>query len=166
MSEDGFISGENDNVDFLNPYQGEDEDYGYKEFINSVGHILVGRRTYEKVISMGYHYHTDKIVYVATRSLRQSENENLIYYNGSFNALITKLKTSQDTNIYCDGGAELAQSLIAENLIDEIILSIIPIKLKNGTLLFDKGTVPHNFSVKKKREFKTRLVQICYELKK
>jgi dihydrofolate reductase len=166
MSEDGFIAGENDNIDFLNPYQVENEDYGYKEFINSVGYILVGRRTYEKVIGMGYHYHTDKIVYVATRNLRQSENENLIYYNGSLKALLTKLKASQHTNIYCDGGAELAQSLIAENLIDQITLSIIPIKLENGTLLFDKGMVPHNFSLKKKREFKTRLVQFSYELKK
>lgn len=166
MSEDGFIAGENDNIDFLNPYQVEGEDYGYKEFINTVGHIIVGRRTYEKVIGMGYHYHTDKIVYVATSSLKLSENENLIYYNGSFNELITKLKASQHTNIYCDGGAELAQSLIAENLIDEIILSIIPVKLENGTLLFEKGTIPHNFSLKKKREFKTRLVQFYYELKK
>lgn len=165
MSEDGFIAGENDNIDFLNPYQIDGEDYGYKEFINSVGHIIVGRRTYEKVISMGYDYHTDKIVYVATSSLRQSENENLTYYNGSFNALITKLKASQNTNIYCDGGAELAQSLIAENLIDEIILSIIPVKLESGTLLFEKGRVPRNFSLKKKREFKTGLVQFFYELK-
>ena len=166
MSEDGFIAGENNNIDFLNPYQVEGEDYGYKEFINSVGHIIVGRKTYEKVSSMGYHYHTDKIVYVATSSLRESENENLTYYNGSFNALITKLKASQHTNIYCDGGAELAQSLIAENLIDEIILSIIPIKLKIGTLLFEKGLVPHNFLIKKKQEFKTKLVQVTYELKK
>lgn len=166
MSEDGFIAGENDNIDFLNPYQVEGEDYGYKEFINSVGHIIVGRRTFEKVIGMGYHYHTDKIVYVATRSLRESENENLTYYNGSINALITKLKASQHTNIYCDGGAELAQSLIAENLIDEIILSIIPVKLEKGTLLFEKGIVPFNFSLKKKQAFKTRLVQFSYALKK
>ena len=75
MSEDGFIAGENDNIDFLNPYQVEGEDYGYKEFVNSVGHIIVGRKTYEMVIGMGYPYHTDKIVYVATSVARQSENK-------------------------------------------------------------------------------------------
>ena len=37
MSQDGFIAGENDNIDFLNAYQVEDEDYGYKIFIKTIG---------------------------------------------------------------------------------------------------------------------------------
>lgn len=165
MSADGFIAGENDNIDFLTPFQTEGEDYGYNEFINSVGSIIVGRKTYEKVIRMGFPYHPDKTVYVATRSSIQSDTGNLLYYNGSFKSLISKLKSSHQNNIYCDGGAELAKSLIAEDLIDEIILSVIPVKLENGTSLFENGVVPQNFSLKKKREFKTGLVQFSYELK-
>jgi len=166
MSADGFIAGENNNIDFLNPYQIEGEDYGYNEFINSVGSIIVGRKTYENVIGMGFPYHPDKTVYVATKSSRQSETENLIYYYGSFKPLITKLKSSQHKNIYCDGGAELAKSLIAEDLIDEIIVSIIPVKLETGTLLFENGRVPDHFSLKKKQAFKTGLIQYSYELTK
>ena len=166
MSEDGFIAGENNNINFLNPYQVEGEDYGYNEFINSVGNIIVGRKTYEIVIGMGYPYHPDKTVYVASRNPRQSETENIIFYHGSFKSLIMKLKASQHKHIYCDGGAELAKSLIGEDLIDEIILSVIPVKLENGTLLFEHGMVPHNFSLKKKQAFKTGLIQFSYELKK
>ncbi len=166
MSEDGFIAGENDSIDFLNPYQIEGEDYGYNEFINSVGNIIVGRKTYEKVIGMGFPYHPDKTVYVATRSSIQSDNGNLIYYNGSFKSLISKLKSSQHKNIYCDGGAELAKSLIVEGLIDEIILSVIPVKLETGTLLFENGMVPDHFLLKKKQAFKTGLIQYYYELTK
>ena len=36
MSQDGFIAGENDNINFLNPYQIEGEDYGYGNFIKTI----------------------------------------------------------------------------------------------------------------------------------
>tara|TARA_B110000459_G_scaffold59629_1_gene66836 strand:- start:82 stop:336 length:255 start_codon:yes stop_codon:yes gene_type:complete len=64
-SQDGFISGESDDLSFLKLV--EIEDYGYLKFINSVGHILVGRKTYDKVISMGFPYHENKNVYVISR---------------------------------------------------------------------------------------------------
>lgn len=165
MSSDGFIAGENDNIDFLKPYQVEGEDYGYNKFINSIEAIIVGRKTYQMVIGMGYPYHLDKTVYVATRSSMKSDTSNLFYYSGDLKVLITTLKSSNHKNIYCDGGAELAQLLIAENLIDEIILSIVPVKLENGTLLFENGMVPSDFELKNKREFPTGLIQYSYKLK-
>ena len=51
-SQDGFISGESDDLSFLKSVEIEGEDYGYLKFIDSVGPILVGRKTYDKVISM------------------------------------------------------------------------------------------------------------------
>ena len=76
MSKDGFIAQENDNLDFLNDFnnfQLGGEDYGYSDFIDSVESIVVGKKTYEKVLSMNYPYHEDKKVYVITRSLKQSK---------------------------------------------------------------------------------------------
>lgn len=52
ISEDGFIAGVKDNLDFLNEYIIEGEDYGYANFIKSIDTVVVGRRTYEKVFSM------------------------------------------------------------------------------------------------------------------
>ena len=166
MSSDGFLAGENDNIDFLSPYQVEGEDYGYNEFIKSVGAIIVGRKTYEIVIGMGYPYHPDKNVYVATRGSIKSDRENLFFYNGDMKALIKQLKSSQHKNIYCDGGAALAKSLFNERLIDEIILSVIPVKLEKGIMLFDNGIIPNDFKLKGSKEFKTGLIQYYYELQK
>ena len=50
ISEDGFIAGAGENLDFLNMVQVEGEDYGYAQFLNSIDVVLVGRKTYEKVI--------------------------------------------------------------------------------------------------------------------
>ena len=166
ISSDGFLAAENDNIDFLNPYQVEGEDYGYNAFINSVGAIIVGRITYEIVTGMGYPYHPDKNVYVATRSSTKTDRENLFFYNGDMKALINHLKSSQHKNIYCDGGATLAKSLLDEKLIDEIILSVIPIKLEKGKLLFDKGIIPNDFKQKSRKEYETGLIQYHYDLQK
>lgn len=159
MSSDGFLAGENDNIDFLTPYQIADEDYGYNEFINSVGVIIVGRNTYETVVGMGYPYHPDKRVYVVTRSSIQSDRENLVFYNGDLRQLIDLQKTSQHQNIYCDGGAVLAKSLMSEGLIDIIILSVIPVKLEKGKSLFVNGVIPNNFKQVGRRVFKSGLIQ-------
>ena len=159
MSTDGFIAGENDNLDFLNPYQMDGEDYGYKNFTDSVSHIIVGRKTFEVVQGMGFPYHSDKIVYVITNSTIHSNNKNIIFYNGDLASLIKEIQSSSQMNIYCDGGAVLANSLLANDLIDEIILSIIPITLKSGTLLFENGETPEQFIQHKQIDYTNGVIQ-------
>jgi len=166
ISEDGFIAGEDNNLDFLNPYQGGEEDYGYSEFINSVGCILVGRKTYDVVVNMGYPYHPEKMVYVVTKQLRISSSEKLLFFDGNLRKLINEIKSSQNLNIYCDGGAELTQSLIAADLIDEMILSVVPIQLHHGTLLFQGGMVPNQFSLRSKQTYPNGLVQSLHVFKR
>jgi|TARA_B110000495_G_scaffold94397_1_gene81558 dihydrofolate reductase len=159
ISEDGFIAGAGENLDFLNMVQVEGEDYGYAQFLNSIDVVLVGRKTYEKVISMGYPYHDDKKVFVITKSQKTSNKENFHYYTGNLVELIHELKTATQKNIYCDGGAELVTYLIKRNLIDQIILSVIPLKLKRGTLLFKQDEIPQSFKWVNSVEFKSGLIQ-------
>ncbi len=164
MSQDGFIAGENDNIDFLNPYQIEGEDYGYGNFIKNIGSIIVGRKTYDKVIGMGYPYHNDKEVYVITRTAKNNETSPY-FYDGELTTLIEKLKCNNSGNIYCDGGAELAQTLIDLKLIDEMILSVIPVNLNDGILLFSGGIVPVQFQLENKIDFHNGLTQFKYHLR-
>jgi dihydrofolate reductase len=164
MSEDGFIAGDNNNLDFLNPYQSGAEDYGYYDFIQSVGSILVGRKTYDKVLDMGYPYHEDKLVYVISRTTKTT-SKFLKFYGGDLKALIDKLKNSDAGNIYCDGGAKLAHTLIKLRLIDEMIISVVPVYLKSGTLLFDKGNIPEQFQFIQRKEYNSGLIQSRYQLK-
>lgn len=75
-SQDDFISGESDDLSFLKLVEIEGEDYGYLKFINSVEAILVGRKTYDKVISMGFPYHENKNVYVISRDVKKGGRSN------------------------------------------------------------------------------------------
>jgi len=101
---------------------------------------------------------------IISRTKKSSLNSPY-YYFGDLNSLINKLKSLESGNIYCDGGAELAQSLIGVGLIDEIILSVIPVKLHKGTLVFKNGIVPAEFQIENQVEFKTGLKQYTYNLK-
>lgn len=57
---DGYIAKPNDDLSFLDQVAQEGEDYGYADFIRTVDTVIVGRKTYDKVISMGYPFpHTD-----------------------------------------------------------------------------------------------------------
>ena len=134
------------------------------KFINSVGPILVGRKTYDKVISMGFPYHENKNVYVISRDKKKLGKKKLTFFSNDISELVAQLKKSSTKNIYCDGGAELAKYLISKNLIDQIILSVIPLKLVKGTLLFNKGAVADKYELKSTKEFSSGLKQYRYEL--
>ena len=53
MSLDGFIAKTDDDISFLNQVELEGEDYGYSGFVNTVDTVILGRKTYDKVLSMG-----------------------------------------------------------------------------------------------------------------
>ena len=58
MSLDGYIATKDNSLEFLSMVEQEGEDYGYNDFVKSVDAVIIGRKTYEKVIEMGYENHT------------------------------------------------------------------------------------------------------------
>ena len=96
------------------------------------------------------------------QEIKKIGKKKLTFFSNDISDLVTQLKKSSAKNIYCDGGAELAKYLISKNLIDQIILSVVPVELKKGTLLFEKGIVPQNFQLKKTDEFESGLIQFFY----
>lgn len=162
MSLDGFIARPDDDLEWLNCVAKDGEDYGYSAFTQTVDTILIGRRTYEKILTLVEKYpHHDKITYVITQTEQQSQ-ENIIFYTENINDLIHELKQKEGQNIYCDGGAMLVQNLIRENLIDEMIISIIPILLGEGIRLFENIIATNHLKLIATKHFDTGLVQVHY----
>lgn len=159
---DGYIAAKNDNIDFLNAVTLEGEDYGYAEFIKSVDTVIVGRKTYDKVLSMGYDFpHADKESYIITRTQKVSIG-NIHFYNGSLKELVEKLKTKLGKNIFCDGGAEIVNLLLKEKLFDEMYISIIPCILGSGTRLFHEINKACSIKLVNSTTYKSGLVQLHY----
>ena len=163
---DGYIAKPNDDLSFLSIVEHEGQDYGYADFVQSVDTVIVGRKTYDWVIGQGYEFpHSDKESYVITRQARPNKG-NINFYNGDLKSLVTELKNKEGKNIFCDGGSEILNQLLTDKLFDELILSIIPIIVGNGTKLFKEGIPEQELKLKSVNHFEKGLVQLHYELKK
>jgi dihydrofolate reductase len=164
MSLDGYIATEDNGLDFLSPMEQENEDYGYREFTETVDTVIIGRKSYDKVLEMGYEYpHRDKEVYIITHTERPASG-SFLFYTGNLPELVRELKLREGKNIYCDGGAEIANILMNENLIDEYIISVIPTLLGSGIPLFKPGRPEQKLNLISSKQFEKGLVQLKFEI--
>jgi len=162
QSLDGYIAAAHDDLSFLNIVEREGEDYGYANFLQNIDTIIIGRKTFDWVINkMGYFPNSDKKVYVVT-SLSKDNYDNIVFFSGSVSQLISDLKKQGDKHIFCDGGAYLVNKLLKEQLIDEIIISVIPVILGGGIKLFYDNYPQQNLKFNSVKSYESGLVQLNY----
>lgn len=167
MSLDGYIAKPNDDLGFLKLVEKEGEDYGYAAFTGTIDTVIIGRRTYDyvlKEIGPSFYDNGKRDVYVITRTQRPPVGRT-IFYKGNIPELIKKLKSGKGKNIYCDGGAEVINELLRHDLIDEFIISVVPILLGNGTRLFKDGRPEKILEFIQAKTFDTGLAQLHYKRK-
>ncbi|TRZ46336.1 dihydrofolate reductase family protein [Robertkochia solimangrovi] len=160
---DGYIAKPNDDLSFLDRVQKEGEDYGYHDFIANVDTVIIGRRTYDWVVKqVGFFPHSDKETYIITRTSKPAQ-DTINFYSGSLTELIFSLKSKKGKNIFCDGGAAIVNALLKENLIDEFIISVIPVLTGDGIRLFQNGRPEQALRLISAKSFETGLVQLHYQ---
>src|SRR5690606_4893048 len=164
---DGYIAKPNDDLSFLKDVEKEGEDYGYAEFVATIDTLIIGRRTYDyvvKEIGASHYDNGERNVYVITRTERPNLGR-ITFYTGNLTELVQQLKSENGKNIYCDGGAEIINELLERDLIDEFIISVVPVLLGNGTRLFKDGRPEQVLEFVKAKAFETGLIQINYKRK-
>jgi len=162
ISLDGFIAKTDGDISFLNQVELEGEDYGYSGFINTVDTVILGRKTYDKVLSMGIESpYGDRQIFVITRTPRPDSGKT-VFFSGKLADLVLSLKCQPGQNIYCDGGAEIISHLLQENLIDEMTVSVIPVLLGDGIRLFGYKFPEQKLQLLKSQSFEKGLVQLHY----
>jgi dihydrofolate reductase len=159
---DGYIAKPGDDLGFLSMVEKKGEDYGYADFITTVDTVILGRKTHDWVMKHIQEFpHADKDTYVITRTARPSFGRT-IFYTGALKNLILRLKSEPGKNIFIDGGAEIVHVLLKERLIDEFIISVIPILLGDGIKLFNDGRPEEKLELINVKTFKTGLAQLHY----
>lgn len=165
---DGYIAKPNDDLSFLKLVEKEGEDYGYAEFIANIDTIILGRRTYDWVlreIGTSHYDNGERNVYVITRTERQSVG-NTKFHTGNLTELVQQIKSENGKNIYCDGGAEIVNELLISDLIDEFIVSIVPVLVGDGIRLFKDGRPEQQLELVSTKAFDTGLIQLHYKRKR
>lgn len=156
---DGYIARTSGEVDWLFT----DQDYGYNEFLKRIDTVIMGRLTYEQVLTFGEYPYKDAEGWVFSRSRNGGErDEHVQFTSNNPTQLITQLKQQPGKDIWLVGGAELIQSFLQQNLIDEFIISILPIILGDGIPLFRAPLPTLNLNFQQAETFDTGLIQLTY----
>ena len=153
---DGFIARKNGSVDWLTKYEQSGEDYGYNKFLDSIETVILGNTTYKEFKAP----YGDKKCFVFSRTNTGREN-NIVYVNNNVKEFIESLH--DDGNIWLVGGANLAKEFLTNNLIDEFIITIIPIVLGEGISLFEEGCGERKLKLQNITSYDSGVVQLCYQ---
>lgn len=130
---DGYIAREDGGLDWLDRVGGFDEDYGFKQFLDSVDALIIGRKTYEVATTVPDPYPGKRVV-VLSNGL-DSVKEGMELYRGDLLTLVGQLHRDGFKRVWVDGGSTISQFL-ALKLVDTMTLSIIPVVLGSGIPLF------------------------------
>lgn len=140
---DGFIARENGGIDFLKPFEEMGTDYGYNDFIATIDALVMGSHTYEQALTFGDWPHAGTPTYVFThRQLPQQQD--VFSWDDTPEALMHQLRDLK--NIWLVGGTELITSFMNAGLVNELIISTIPVIIGSGIPLFKN--IAHPYSAK------------------
>ncbi|MFN8143710.1 MAG: dihydrofolate reductase family protein [Bacteroidia bacterium] len=162
-SVDGYIAGPNDNLDFLSMVERPSEDYGYQKFTDTIDAVIMGRKTYDKVLSFGIPFpHSGRNCFVVTKT-KTGKTEHVTFWNSDPDILVRELLKQPGKDVFVDGGASLVDALMKHNLIDRYIISTIPVFIGDGIPLFKPGRPAIQLKHLQTNFYPSGLVQTWYD---
>ena len=160
---DGFIARANGALDFLPP--GGGEPHGYDEFMATVDALVIGRKTFETVLTFDTWPYGEKLVVVlSTRPLAPAPPGAVVeHMSGAPADIVSQLADRGIRHIYVDGGLTI-QRFLQAGLIQRLIITRVPVLIGDGIPLF--GAVPRDVVLRHigTRQYASGLVQSEYEV--
>jgi dihydrofolate reductase len=140
-----------------------------KKQMNMAFDLLIGRKTFD-IWAPYWPQHADiwpgvntATKYVASNTMTSHEWQPSVFLNGDISEKITKLKQQQGPDLHVYGSANLVQTLIKHDLVDEFWLKIHPITFGAGKRLFADGTIPAVFKVTESQVTSNGVIIVNYE---
>src|SRR5882672_4825343 len=162
-SRDGFIAKKDNTVAWMDSsdvYERGVTDDG-AEVIESIDCYVVGSRTYEHALQLGWPYGDTPTVVMTNREL-PSTRESVEFYSGDLKRLVGEILAPRYRNIWLVGGAMLGQSFLRLGLVDEIRLMIAPVLLGDGLPLFGDSGTEQKWHLKNVVAYKNGFVELSY----
>ncbi|VVD64462.1 deaminase [Pandoraea sputorum] len=164
---DGFIARPDGDIDWLLQRDDPSEDHGYAAFISDKDAIVMGRGTYEKVLTMGP-WAYDLPVTVLSTQLANTPVPDTLKGKVRFSdlppgALMQALARENVGRIYVDGG-KVVQSFLREGLIADIVVTTVPVLIGAGKPLFGALSDDVDLQLIDSQRFASGLVQSTYRV--
>jgi len=161
---DGFIARKDGDIDWLTQFANDEAINAYKEFMSRIDAIVIGRGTFEKVLTFpSWPY--EKKAFLLSTSIKQVPDilrEKITALSMKPKELLNYLSSNGFSSIYVDGG-KVIQEFLKEDLIDELIISKVPVLIGSGIPLFDHLDIDLQFKHTQTQVSSNGLVRSYYE---
>ena len=163
---DGFIASKDNNVSWMDSSDVYERGVTFDstdatDVPESIDCYVLGSRTYEHALQLGWPYGDTPTVVVTNRQL-PSTRETVEFYSGDLERLMTETLAPRYGNIWLVGGAMLGQSFLRLGLVDEIRLMIAPVTLGGGLRLFDDSDTERKWHLKSVVGYRNGFVELSY----
>jgi dihydrofolate reductase len=160
---DGFIAKKDNSISWMDSHdvyeRGVTDDGA--EVRQSIDCYVLGSRTYEHALQLGWPYGNTPTVVVTNRELL-STRESVEFYSGDLKRLVGEILAPRYRNIWLVGGAILGQSFLKLGLVDEIRLMVAPVTLGDGLHLFGNSGTEERWHLKNIVAYRNGYVDLSY----
>ena len=161
---DGYIAKTDGDVSWLDSLDISMADTGYEEFYATVDGIVMGRKTYEMIVTFGKWPYGDKPTWVcSSKTVIPMKGCNLQMGNSPEEVYKAATKINI-THLWLVGGGSLASSLITDRLLTHFYLSLMPIILGDGIKLFSHIPLTIKTTIDNEKAHKSGMVQLDYHI--
>jgi dihydrofolate reductase len=161
---DGFIARKDNSVSWLDSpgevYEKGISDDGF-EVVESIDCYVLGSRTYEHALELGWPYGDTPTIVLTSRDLR-STRRTVEFYSGDLKRLAGEILAPHYKNVWVVGGAMVCQSFLRLGLVDEIRLMVAPVILGDGLRLFDDCGAERRWVLKNVAGYRNGFVELSY----
>ena len=161
---DGFIAKKDNSVSWMDSFDvyeagvsGDDAE----QVLESIDCYVVGARTYEHALELGWPY-GDTPTFVITNRTLPNTRASVEFYSGDLEKLVREILAPRFRSIWLVGGAILGQSFLKLGLVDEIRLMVAPVSLGDGLHLFGNSGIERKWHLKNVVAYKNGFVELSY----
>lgn len=163
---DGFIAKKDNDVSWMDSTSVYEagvslSDEQVAEFLKSIDCYVLGSRTYEHALELGWPYGDTPTIVVTNRKFPAPER-NVEFYSGDLSTLVDSKLSPRYRNIWLVGGAMLSQRFLELGLVDKIILTIAPVLLGEGLRMFGGPPAEKKWNLQNVVAYKNGFVELSY----
>jgi dihydrofolate reductase len=164
-SADGYIARADGNLDWLTSRPAPEGFYGMNAFMKSIDTMLLGRKTYDASLELGAKFDPKNPTIVFSRHAPPAEiPPGVEFVNDAIGPFVKLLRKRPGKDIWLMGGGELIADFLDAKLIDEFVISVVPVFIGDGIPLIARRHRNTVLKLKESIPYEDGLVQLHYEL--